>query len=387
MELLLITRAIYPLHGYGGLERHCHDWTFAMSEAGCTVHVVTTPPLYAEQLNEFPSNVKFYFLSGKPSRSIPQRVIAYPQWVERIERYVEKLLDDVPIQAIYAQGLTAAACTNMKTAVIYNPHGMEEFKTSGLKFLAYTAFRNLSRQAATAATRIVATDASLISEIMTYLRVPKEKIVLIPNAVMPATIPTPEIISLLEARFHLQNKDPIFLGVGRLEKNKGFNILLHALSLTRNLPSNWKLVLAGSGKESDRLKRQAMRLRLEDHIIFSGHLSEKELQAVYEMGNIFVNPSLYEGSSLVTLEAMRHRLPIIGTRTGGIPDKVDPTLNGWLVPPNDPEALAKAIEDAVKHRDRWKEMGEASARIVNDRFSWEKVGRQFLALFENPSYF
>ena len=58
---------------------------------------------------------------------------------------------------------------------------------------------------------------------------------------------------------------------------------------------------------------------------------------------LFVHPTLYEGSSLVTLEAMAHRRAVVATNAGGLPDKVRPGVNGWLVAPGDPAALAAAI--------------------------------------------
>ena len=72
----------------------------------------------------------------------------------------------------------------------------------------------------------------------------------------------------------------------------------------------------------------------------------REMHAWHELSTLFVHPTLYEGSSLVTLEAMAHRRAVVASAAGGIPDKVRPGENGWLVAPGDPSALAAAISGA-----------------------------------------
>ena len=95
---------------------------------------------------------------------------------------------------------------------------------------------------------------------------------------------------------------------------------------------------------------------------------------------VFVHPSLYEGSSIVTLEAMAHRLPIVATMAGGIPDKVHPGVNGWLVPPGDADALAAALEGVGANADRLRAMG-AEGRVIAERdFAWPAVMNQLLSV-------
>ena len=77
------------------------------------------------------------------------------------------------------------------------------------------------------------------------------------------------------------------------------------------------------------------------HVLFAGRADDADLHAWYEAASLFVHPTRYEGSSLVTLEAMAHRRAVVATRAGGLPDKVRPGVNGWLVPPDDADALAR----------------------------------------------
>lgn len=342
-----------------------------MRNRGCKLHVLTMPPLQAETLSSFDPNVSFYFLPGAPARRILRRITSYPRWVGTAHEFLLRFLPRLRVDAIYAHGLSAAACDGIDVPMFYNPHGMEEFKTSGLKYAAYSRFRNMSRRAATLAYRVIATDATLIPEIQSHLRVAENRIVLIPNAVWidePGTT----------VDFHMQG-DPLFLAAGRQETNKGFHVLIDALSRA-SLPAQWKLALAGSGSQSGRLKQLAARKGLLPNISFLGELRHYEMNGLFKRADLFINPTLFEGSSIVTLEAMNAGLPVVASRTGGLPDKVLPGKNGWLVGPGDAMALAHAIEEACSNRAGWKDMGLESMNIVRQKYSWDAAADAFLNL-------
>jgi glycogen synthase len=105
------------------------------------------------------------------------------------------------------------------------------------------------------------------------------------------------------------------------------------------------------------------------------------LHAWHELSTLFVHPTLYEGSSLVTLEAMAHRRAVVASAAGGIPDKVRPGRNGWLVPPGDASALAAAISGAVSDPARLAHYGLAGRIIVEQEFSWTAAGDATVALY------
>jgi glycogen synthase len=375
MELLLVTRALYPIHGYGGMERHCYDWIRALSKLGCRIHVVTMQPKEGSLLSDFPKETSFYFIPGVESRSVLKRITSYPAWVQRVAKFLKQFTREAKLDAIYAQGLSAAACTSLAVPLYYNPHGMEEFKVSGLKHLAYTSFRNLSRSAARSSRRIVATDRSLVSEIRDFFEVTDNQIALIPNAVdISETQPS--------AAQRIPNASRI-LSVGRLERNKGFHVLLEALQKAKSLPSDWNAIIVGDGSERAALEAMAKTVGIDQRVTFAGAVANEELEELYESSDLFVHPTLYEGSSIVTLEAMKHELPIVASKTGGLPDKVFPGKNGWLVPPGDSNALANILDQAFDEKDSWAELGKHSKQIVLERYSWDRIGPEFLKLFQN----
>jgi glycosyltransferase involved in cell wall biosynthesis len=111
-------------------------------------------------------------------------------------------------------------------------------------------------------------------------------------------------------------------------------------------------------------------------------VSEDELHALYERCDLFVHPTLYEGSSMVTLEAMAYQKAVVATRVGGIPDKIVEGENGLLVPPGDAEALAKSIAEALKDVERLRTWGARGRALVEARFSWSRRVKELLGLYQ-----
>jgi glycosyltransferase involved in cell wall biosynthesis len=140
-------------------------------------------------------------------------------------------------------------------------------------------------------------------------------------------------------------------------------------------------VLVGDGPVRERLVNEIRAHQLGAHAHLAGRADPSELHGWYEAATLFVHPTLYEGSSLVTLEAMAHRRAVVATRAGGLPDKVKPGINGWLVQPGDPGALADAIREALSDRDRLLSMGAAGRGIVEAEFSWRIATDRLLDVY------
>ena len=102
-------------------------------------------------------------------------------------------------------------------------------------------------------------------------------------------------------------------------------------------------------------------------MVFTGKLSDTELHSLYALCNLFAHPTLYEGSSLVTLEAMAHGLPVVASAVGGIPDKVIDGETGFLVKPGDEHALAEKIEWMAAHPDERADHGPPGRRAWSRR--------------------
>ena len=274
-----------------------------------------------------------------------------------------------------------------------NPQGLEEFGATDpsrapLKRAAYLPLRKAVLICAAAADAVIATDRSLEPVVLRHLGIPREKMRTIPNALdlrVVDALTDPGMVGDLRLRHKLGPGERILLSVGRLEASKGFHVLLRAIAAVRDHGAldgrPWRWVALGDGPYRPMLEMLVEELGLEQRVHFLGRVSDHEMHAWHELSTLFVHPTLYEGSSLVTLEAMAHRRAVVASAAGGIPDKVRPGENGWLVAPGDASALAAAISGAVADPARLAHYGLAGRRIVEREFSWAAAGDATVALY------
>lgn len=389
MKVALLSRAVFPLHGYGGLERHVGSLKRHLGRSGCEVKVFTAPPkrILSEPRDESYTFVSYRALPWPQSRGfvVLDRNTNYLIWSVRAARELLRSFEPDIVQADAGAGFGYAWLREPSSApLILHPHGMEEFKTSPVKRAAYWPLRCAIRYASARAERVIAPDAAMVGEVQRHLGLDEsaKKIVVVPNAIDLQEIDRPREPSGLD-ELGIDATHRVILSVGRLEENKGFVDLVNALAnAIDEMPRQWRWVLVGTGPQRQRIANAVRARGLVNHTILAGSLSEEKLHALYERADLFVHPTHYEGSSMVTLEAMAHATPVIATRVGGIPDKVVDGVSGLLVNPGDVAALARAVTAALSEPEMLREWGVEGRQIVEAAFSWEKRAAEILAMYE-----
>lgn len=158
-----------------------------------------------------------------------------------------------------------------------------------------------------------------------------------------------------------------FLFCGRLEKQKGTDVLLAAWKmLPEDLRSVARLVLVGKGEWEELLRRQTQGY---PGIIFAGGAKREEMPEYYRQAQVYVHPSRFEGMSNSILEALASGLPIITTEVDGNSDLVRPGSNGFLVPGGNPAELAKAMIHLIQYSELRRNMGGNSRELAEAEFS------------------
>jgi glycosyltransferase involved in cell wall biosynthesis len=179
-----------------------------------------------------------------------------------------------------------------------------------------------------------------------------------------------------------QASAPRLLAVGRLSRQKGYDVLLRALMRVRERLTAGQVEIIGDGPERERLLLLAAELQLMDQVVWRGELSQTEVADRLEQSHVFLLPSRYEGMSNAGLEAMERGLPLILTRCGGLDRHVGPEM-GWVVPPEDEEALSGALSAALAlDVDALYGMGMRARECVVKAFDMKIVAKRYLALFE-----
>jgi len=388
VKIAVASRAVSPLHGYGGLERAVADGCAALAARGHAVTVFTATRTAAAPLAPLPFAVTEVSWDRVPvlrRGGVLDRRLQYGPFVRRLAHAIDATGDTYDVAI--GHGAAAAAFVSLRKTgrvrhLLVNPHGMEEFAAPPIKRTLLRGQRALVRRAAEGADRVIATDAALVPTVTQALGVRANRIAVIPNgvnlialdALTDSLTPPPPSASAIACTL---------VSVGRIEANKGLDVLATALGeIAPLLPAGWQWLHVGIGAGRESLGRAIHAAGIDAHATLCGALSDSDLHALLSRATLFVHPSRYEGSSLVTLEAMAHRLPVVATRVGGIPDKVIPGETGWLVPPNDPQALAMAIREAAIEAPRMvlQAMGAHGRTRVEAHFSLRHATDLLLAL-------
>jgi glycosyltransferase involved in cell wall biosynthesis len=390
----LLTRSAYPLHEPGGMERAVYLLAKHLRARGVETVLVTRP---ATREATFPARVVSvpYGDSGRSHGRVLSRTVHYPAFSRRVGEKVAAMVRAGEVDLVDAQGLTALGYgrlrrkdATLRAPLVMNPQGLEEHKTSGLKRLALARLRALSREAARLSDRVVATDEATRDDVPKHLGVDAARVVVLPNGIdideMGAATPVDPHDVAETALPALRDASPVFLSVGRVEAYKGFTDARRALArlhFAGRLPPRWAWVVVGAGSGADALLR-GLAPALRDRVLFAGRVSETLLHALYERADLLVHPTRYEGSSLVTLEAMAHGRAVVATRAGGIPDKVVDGVTGRLVDPGDEDALAEALADLASDPARRRSMGAAGRERVRARFACTVLVERTIAVYE-----
>jgi glycogen(starch) synthase len=400
MHIAMLARAVFPLHGYGGVERHVYHLTTHLARLGVEIELWVQQP-GGEDPHPLGPGIHLHTLRYDRTspflrpNGVAGRQISYPLYSQAVGYEAAQWVRDRRVDLVHAQGLAAWGYGRLRQAdptlraaapMIMNPHGMEEYKTpSLLKRLAYTPFRAMYSAGARSADWVIATDACTRDEVPRYLGVDPARVVVLPSAIAVEECLRPldrAVQQTLRQRLRIDDSPLVLLSVSRLERNKGFHVLAEALAgLRERLPHGWTWVLVGEGKERRALEAQVQRLGIAAMTRFAGRLNDAELHNLYETADLLIHPTLYEGSSLVVLEGMIHQRPVLATRVGGIPDKVFDKRNGRLVVPGDAEALQAGLVDLLDCQPDWPVMGAEGARIARERFDWPVVARATLEVY------
>ena len=178
-------------------------------------------------------------------------------------------------------------------------------------------------------------------------------------------------------------KGNIILTVARLHPVKGLQYLIEACDILRKIGLKFNCIIVGDGSERRNLASLINLLELNDSVILAGPKTQEEVINYYHKAKIFVLPSLTEGLPVVLIEAMACKVPVIATRICGIPELVEDGVNGFLVPPKDPQKLADAIEILLKDPELCRKFGEEGRRKVEREFNLEKQVRKLIELWES----
>jgi glycosyltransferase involved in cell wall biosynthesis len=227
--------------------------------------------------------------------------------------------------------------------------------------------------------RVLVGSPQVWQDVRRYDGVPASRLALMPYGIPLAELDTPLSREEARERLELSGRGLVVGAVGRLEEQKGHTYLLTALpELKREIP-DLTVLLVGEGRQQEALRRQVRELGLEGTVRFLG--TRRDLPEIFRALDLFVQPSLWEGLPLALLKAMGAGLPVVATRVSGSREVIVDRVNGCLVAPADPAALAQVILELARQPEARGRLGDSARRSVAEKYSLKAMLQRLEELY------
>jgi glycosyltransferase involved in cell wall biosynthesis len=307
------------------------------------------------------------------------RRLADPRLVPRYLR----LLSRHSIDLVHAHGqdawiLGAAARRLGHTPLVLTRHVLDEPDTNWREALR----RRNALWAARCADRLVTPSSAASDRLAELTGIDPSRIAVVPNGIDLSNFDRPDLDRRrgeLRHALDVEPGEPLVLVPAMLRRGKGHDVLLAAMPAVLQSAPRVRVLFAGSGEAGDALRRLAAPLGRS--VTFLG--SRSDMPELYAACDLVVLASDAEVQPVSLIEAAAAGRPVVATRVGGTPDVVIDGLTGVLVPPGDPEMLARAIVSVLADPHRAAAKGEAARRHVQPRFSMSSFVDETLGIWRD----
>ena len=360
MKVLMVSLDYPPT--VGGITAHVYELSQALKEIGCEVCVATKFVEDGQKAEERVDGIDIYRFDLK--------YIGFTYGYQ-INRFLQKLQRQKNFDIIHIHGMRPLEFYSLKgVPLVYTNH------TSGyLKRIKKGGYRIPMLKRLFDKPQLFLAPSEELLEIPFEIKAKKR---FIPNGVRADRFKRNEWVrTRLREALEISNDEVLAIITRRMVWKNGVKHLAEAMKYLKN--EKLKLLLIGDGEEYDDVK---MLLETHFHGRFTmlGAKEHHEIVDYYSAADLSILPSLMEATSISGLEAMAASLPLVGTEVGGIPVLIEEGVNGYLCKPANPKDLAEKIDRLLEND--LQAMGEASRKIVEERFDWIKVARQTLDEYE-----
>jgi glycosyltransferase involved in cell wall biosynthesis len=270
-------------------------------------------------------------------------------------------------------GIWAIARRKPTVATVHHPISVDRdlsvraVRAAHKKFqrLRWHSFIAMQRRVARTMPKIITVSRRARSDISRDFGVPASRFAVVPNGIRTDLFRPVPGIEREKGRIIATNSSDIPL--------KGLYHLLRAVAL-ESARNPLSLVVVGRPRKNGGIERLIRQLGIGDRVTFTGRIDHDEFVHQYARAQMAVVPSVYEGFGLPAGEAMACGVPVISTTGGALPEVVGDA--GLLVPPADPEALAKAIGTLYRQPELAARLGEAGRQRVLSTFTWQRAAME-----------
>lgn len=219
---------------------------------------------------------------------------------------------------------------------------------------------------------VIASSKFMATEVLSGFELPTERVHRVPNGIDP---------TWWSAGEHPDGRLPLVLTWGRVQYEKGFQVLARAVSTLRSRIPNVECIIAGRGSYLPELQSQVDIEGVSDVVRLVGFLPDERLRDAIHRAGCVVIPSLYEPFGIVALETLAGGAPLIAARTGGLAELIDGTGAGMLFEPGNADELATCIEMVLSDQALADEMRQRGAALLEARYSWVAIAGATVGIY------
>lgn len=212
-----------------------------------------------------------------------------------------------------------------------------------------------------------------------YKRQGAKECVMIPNGVETTLfkpITSSEEQKVVCAKYNLPQDAFIITNISRLEPKNGVEEEIDALALLVAEHPNLLLVLIGDGSKRAELEAHAREKGIEKHVRFTGQIPYGDVGPLIAASDAFARTPRAEGFGIVFLEAMAAGIPVLATRTGGIPDFIEHGVTGLLCEVRDPQAIAGELKKLITDNALRERLVANATKMVHERYDWDVIAER-----------
>jgi len=222
------------------------------------------------------------------------------------------------------------------------------------------------------AREVIACSRFMVREVVDGFELPSEKVHLVPNGI-DAHRWDPDA--------HVADAEPLVVAWGRIQYEKGFQVLARAIGLLRHRLPGLRCVIAGRGTYLPELQTQLDIEGVSDLVHLAGFLGDDQLRDLVARSTCVVIPSLYEPFGIVALEGMAAGSPTIVARTGGLAEIVEGSGAGLLFEPDNHLELADRIAEVAGDPALAERLSASARSLLASRYTWDAVAAQTTAVY------
>ena len=221
--------------------------------------------------------------------------------------------------------------------------------------------------------RVICCSRFMQREIIDGFELMPDSVALIPNGV--------DVAEWAPVTEH--DRETLVLAWGRVQYEKGFQVLAQAIGRLRGRVPGIRCVIAGRGPYLPELQSQVDIEGVSDLVQLAGYVTNEELRDLLHRAGCVVIPSLYEPFGIVALESLAADAPTVVARTGGLAEIMEGSAAGLMFEPGNAKQLATAIEQVLLNNQVAQDLRRHGATVLNERYSWAAIAQSTLTVYQS----